>query len=251
MKWILIIFFFTPTIVFANFDGLRITPDHFIYDKASILSDEENQELERKLNTIHLDGANSIYVFIAKEIQSQSEDSSLALFFKSINDAQKAVIIQINTREADYDLLVTKGLKEKFPDWAIEKIEDQNLKSNFKSGHYFLGLSEAIENIVGISNGSKNLDELKKDSDAYPIIFLFIVIIFFILIFPIVQFFEMKKSHFGSKSLDFVSKILLMNSFGTRGKNVFDSFSRGTGKFNSNHPGQNPQKGGGGSEGLW
>jgi uncharacterized membrane protein YgcG len=251
MKWILIIIFFTPNFVVANINGIRITPDHYVYDEASILNEKEKQELNKKLNSIRSSGLKHIYIYLTNEIESQSEDSSLALFFHSLNQVENNILIHVNVREADYDILVTKGLKDRFPEWVVESIEDKSLKANFKSEKYFLGLSDAIENIVGVSNGSINLEDLKKDSSGYPIVVLFLVILFFILIFPILQFFAMKKAHFSTKSIDFVSKILLMNSFGTRGKNVFDSFSRGTGKFNSKDKDEVKQKGGGGTEGLW
>lgn len=222
--------------------------DRMILDEANVLTEQERDDLENKLLKFKNDYQTEVFIVLKNEkVRQDGNEFAASIAKEKVNT--NTLVIFADTYYHIYGFYVPDQLKNKLPEWVIEKIEDNNLKVNFRDKQYYIGLNEAITNIIGVISGKVTEEDLQKGSSGY-IMLLILLVVFFIIIFPIIQFREMKKSHFSSKPVDLVSAVLLVNTFGTRGKNLFDNFSKGKGTFASKAPNA-LLSGGGGAAGCW
>lgn len=231
----------------------RMPGDKMINDYAGVLNTEEERKLEIKTQQYKVDSSVKVVVVLSKGVIKRKANEYAARLAESWGLGQNTFLIVADIQHVSYGFFVGDNLKETYPKWVLEKIEHNHLRPNFRDGSYFEGLDQTTDIVIGLKSGKLDPVELKKDSSNSISIILILVVLFFFLIFPIWQFRAMKRSHFSSRPIDFVSSVLLMNTFGSRGKNVFDDFSKGKGIFANSVKRQVKKSfaGGGGIAGSW
>lgn len=232
----------------------RMLGEKMINDFAGVIKNEDEAKLESKVQEFKENFSAKILVVLTKDLVKSNANKAASSVSNAWGLGDNSILILADVNQATYGVYVGDSLKEIYPDWVIQKMEHNYLKPNFRDKKYFAGLDEAINTLIGLKTGEVAPDDLRKDASNGMVLILIFAVLFFFLIFPILQFISMRKSHFSSKRMDFVSTIILMNSFGTRGKNVFDDFSKGEGRFSK--PPIKDQlkdsfKGGGGIAGSW
>ncbi|MBX9850681.1 MAG: TPM domain-containing protein [Cytophagaceae bacterium] len=245
-----ILFFFISTAHSQHFPE-RIGEGEMINDYAYLLSAEEEEKLEVKVEQFRISNGEKIIVALLSDvitINPRKYASSLAAEWHAETNT---VIIVADVKKFEYAIYRTPDLNEYYPDWIIEKIEHNHIRVNFREKKYFKGLDESINIITGLRTGKIDKASLKQESGGYFIIVFGAVLLFFLVIFPFYQFYQMRNSFFNTKPVDLISSVLLLNKFGMRGKNMFDDFSRGSGKFTLKKFHKDQLKGGGGIGGSW
>jgi uncharacterized membrane protein YgcG len=220
----------------------------YVYDYADVLSYSERAHLEDELSHFHKKNKYNVFIVLTRDSLIKAIDSLPLLNLNAESEYEKVIIFaDVNLQK--FDLKGSEALMQKFSPSLIEKIKNENLRKNFQSKKYYRGLSDASKSVFGIITGKISEDSKGSDSSSAALLLLILIVVFFIIVFPLIQFISMKKSHFSSKKLDLVSTVLLTNTFGTRGKNMFDDFSSGRGSFASKN---NKVNGGGaGVQGVW
>lgn len=217
-----------------------------LFDYSNVLSREEQIALNQKLQEYSATMDGNMVVILTK---GNNRADSVALSASRTLSKSNLVIIAADVSKSSYGFFVSEGLKSTLPEWVIEKVENNHLKQSFKDKKYYEGLNKTTELLSGIVAGQIDKEELRIDKSHSTILLLIGAVIFFLLIFPVLQYFKMKRNNFTSKPMDVVSTVLLSNTYGTRGKNLFDDFSKGKGTFMENSPA--PGVGGTGIEGMW
>lgn len=203
----------------------------YIYDKANVLSVEEKSMLQQKLEIYKQEYDIEFVLFLSKGEIKKEADNFAATIAKSRKTKANLIVLTADVSQHTYGFYRNNTLKDKLPEWVIEKIEVQNLKRNFRKKDYFKGLTESTHILTSVIVGDMDINELKKDPSNLWVFLLIGGTIFFLILLPIIQFVRMRNSHLATKPLDFVSGVLLANHFGTRGKNVFDDFANSKGQF--------------------
>lgn len=232
----------------------RMPGDKMINDFAGVISSGDEAKLESKVQQFKVDDSIKILVVLTKDLVKANATNVAASVSNTWGLGDNSILMLADVQQATYGVWVGNNLQEKYSKSVIQKIEHNYLKPNFRDKKYFAGLDEALNTIIGLKTGQVTREDLKKDASSGIIIILILAVLFFFLIFPVLQFISMRKSHFSSKRMDFVSSIILMNSYGTRGKNVFDDFSKGEGRFlrpSIKDQLKDSLKGGGGIAGSW
>lgn len=233
----------------------RMPGGRMINDFADVIGPEEEERLETRLQQYKIDSAVSIVIIIADDLVKSHAPEFAVSTAQKWGLEEKSILFVADIRHITYGFFVSSGLRKTYPDWVLEKIEYNHIRPNFREAKYSAGITEAVQIFTGLRSGSIDPIQLKKDSSNNISMVLILVVLFFFLIFPVWQFIAMRRAHFSSRPVDFFSSVLLMNTFGSRGKNVFDDFSKGKGIFASS-PDQGTyvswnQTGGGGIRGSW
>ena len=229
----------------------RIGDGEMINDYSYLLTSEEQEKLEIKVEQFRIFNGQKIIVALLSDMVTTNPRKYASLLADEWHTQTNTVIIVTDTKKFEYGIYCTRDLDEHYPEWILNKIEHNHLRVNFREKKYFKGLDEAINLIIGLKTGAIKKETLKEESGGgYFIIIFGAVLLFFLIVFPIYQFIQMRNSFFNTKPVDLVSSILLLNTFGFRGKNMFDDFSKGSGKFKKFDKDQ-LKGGGGGIAGSW
>lgn len=226
----------------------RIPGDKRINDYAEVIKSEEEQQLENKISK---NTSVKFIVLLTEGVVKAEAQNFAASLAESWNLDNNTFLLIHDLKHITYGFYVGSEIRSAYPDWVIEKIEHNHVRPNFRDKNYLQGIQDASDLVFGLKSGAIDPQDLKKDSSNNISIILIAVVLFFFIVFPIWQFLAMKKSHFSTKPVDFFSSVLLMNTFGTRGKNVFDDFSKGKGIFASDQAPAKVNGGGGGIKGSW
>ena len=227
----------------------RMGDETMINDYTGILSAQQKDELEVFVHQARIThGIEGVFILTNDKVKNQASEfaGKVAASWKL---SENSVLIFADIHHANYGFHAGKNVSSYFPSWVLEKIKNNHLKSNFRDKKYFEGIKESLSTVVGLKTGNISQDDLRKEEGGNGLLILFLSLPFFIIVFPILQYRAMKKDHFSTRPVDFVSSVLVMNYFGTRGKNSFDNFSKGQGAFtlrDTNRP-----IGGGGVSGSW
>jgi uncharacterized protein len=227
----------------------RTGSERMVHDYSEMLTEGQREELDVLANEIRMNQNIECYVILfSKKINKDAWQ-----FAEKVGSEWKLpenrIVIVADLHYASYGFNIGNEVSSTYASWILEKIEHNYLRANFREKKYFEGIKEALNIFSEIKSGKLDPEDLKKENSSTGLLLLLVIIVFFIIIFPVLQYRAMKKSHFSTRPVDFVSSVLLMNNFGTRGKNVFDNFTKGKGVFETKEKGF--PAGGAGVTGNW
>jgi uncharacterized protein len=230
----------------------RPEPKRLVNDMAGLLTEPKRTEaLEYKLTK--LNDSLGIEIFIVtveslRNIEVGNYARELADKWEDANDKENGIFILFDFKDRGYAIIPGTKFKDKFNDIIIKKIEAHYMKPHFKKKEFYEGFNIAADAIANHVTGKLTDEELKTD-DQFSIYLITLGIFFFFLIFfPIYQFTQFKKQHFGTKKIGFISAFMLMNHF-KPAHSTFTDFKKGTGAFSVS--GSNVTSFGGGAGGSW
>jgi uncharacterized protein len=230
----------------------RPEPKRLVNDIAGLLNEPKRTEaLEFKL--AKLNDSLGVEIFIVtikslKNIEVSAYAEKLADSWADANDKENGIFILFDSEDRGYSIIPGKRFKQKFDKIIIRKIEANYMKPHFKKNEYYEGFNTAADAIANHITGKLTDTELKSDDKYDTYLWTFGVFLFFLVFFPIYQYVQFKKNHFGTKKIGFISALMLMNHL-KPAHSTFEDFKHGTGPFSV--PASNITSFGGGSGGSW
>ncbi|MDO1447602.1 TPM domain-containing protein [Rhodocytophaga aerolata] len=162
-------------------------PPRLVNDFAGVLSENEENALERKL--VRLDDTTSTQIAIVIVNTYGDYDRAQYTFELAnkwgIGQAGKnnGVLITIAIKDRKYFTATGYGAEGALPDAIIKRIEEQTFPPNFRAENYYRGLDEATTLMARAIAGeyqAENTDEGEGGSGGMSFIFLLIIIIIII-----------------------------------------------------------------------
>lgn len=230
----------------------RPEPKKLVNDLAGILNEPKRSEaLEYKLKK--LNDSLGIEIFIVtvtsiKNIETTDYTRALAYKWEDANDRENGIFILFDYEDRGYSIIPGTRFKDKFNNIIIGKIEDHYMRPHFKEEEFYEGFTIAADAIANHITGKLTDTELKTDDEYSVYIFTIALFIFCMFLFPIYQYTEFKKNHFGTRKISFISALMLMNHLKPAHSN-FEDFKKGTGTFSV--PASSLASFGGGAGGSW
>jgi uncharacterized protein len=160
----------------------------------NFLSDQEEAQLERKLEDFSNKTSNQIVIVITDEMNGlEPYDYATRLGHKwgvgqAKSDNGIIILIKPTTTESgkrNLFIAVGYGLEGAIPDLTTKRIREEEMNPYFKQGNYYMGLDKGTDVLMALASGEYNSDayaKKKKKNLPAGIIIPIILIIIFILI---------------------------------------------------------------------
>ena len=251
---LLLLLFFNITLKAQNESNvpLRPEPKRLVNDLAGLLTEPKRTEaLEFKLNKLNDSLGVEIFIVTIESLQDIAVTNyarELADNWENANDKENGIFILFDFEDREYAIIPGTRFKEKFGPVIIKKIEDHFMRPHFKKKEFYEGFNDAADAISNHITGKLTDKELKTDDQFNVYILTIGIVIFFLLLFPIYQYTQLQKHHFGTKKIGFVSAFMLMNHL-QPAHSTFEDFKKGTGPFSVT--GSSVASFGGGAGGSW
>jgi uncharacterized protein len=189
-KLITYLLVFTAFVSAYGADDLPPLPDppKLVVDMAEMLSPDEEQALEAKLEGYEDSTSNQFAIVTINNLGDYAlEDYANKLFSKwQIGQKGKdnGVLILVVKESHDIRIEVGYGLEPKIPDLFAKKIEDQVVIPAFKQGQFYEGLNQGtdilIKKAAGEFKGDPKAKKKKKGMSFWTILIIVIIVLYFI-----------------------------------------------------------------------
>jgi len=191
MKHLLFIYFcFLSLSVFAQDSDFppRPNPPRLVNDLANMLSAEEEQALEQKLENYNDTTSTQIAVVTLTSIGAYDANQYAAELGErwgvGTGKNDNGLLILIAKNERRVAIQTGYGMEAYVPDAIAKRITENTLKPNFQQGAYYKGLNEATNLIIGLASGAYQSDPTANSGDGEGgRSWLFIVMVVFLIIF--------------------------------------------------------------------
>ncbi|MCB9262042.1 MAG: TPM domain-containing protein [Flavobacteriales bacterium] len=156
----------------------------FVNDFADVLSPDEETRLVKKLKEFYDSTSNEVVLLLEKSLETEPVfDYSVKVANEwGIGDKnnKNGVLIFVATEDRKVFIQVGRGLEGSLTAARAGRIVDYVLLPNFKKRGYYVGLNEAVDEVISITGGEyKNTNQYK----GLPIWVIVLVIIIIIIIF--------------------------------------------------------------------
>lgn len=186
----LIIFISVP--VFGqNLDFLPARPGGQVNDYADMLTPNEENLLERKLRTYRDTTSNVIAIAIIESLEGNSREEVATELFNNWRmwegDRYNGVLILISEQDRELRIEVGYGLEGAIPDAMANRIVQDILVPNLRSGTVYAGLDRATNAMIQLASGeydhTVDTYDVRGDGSGFPIdvIIIILVIIIFLI----------------------------------------------------------------------
>jgi uncharacterized protein len=163
-------FIFFASTVFAQEVLKKPNPPRLVVDEAHLLSPEQQQILEQKLDAFNDTTSNQIAVVIIPTLNDVPiEDYAVKLFREWGIGGSKhnnGVLLLIAANDHKIRIEVGYGLEGAITDVMSKDIIENDLTSNFKEGNYYRGLDEAINSLEKAAAGEYKERGTHKDDNG-------------------------------------------------------------------------------------
>lgn len=121
------------------------------------------------------------------------------------------------------------------PDALAKRIIEQEIKPRFRQGNFYGGLDAATDIIIKLASGEYTAEDVGAGEEAPSAgsVLPALLILLFLIIFPILQIRRFKKRHLGhnKRPTNWLSMILLMTAMNRHSGRSYQDFNRGGGIF--------------------
>jgi uncharacterized protein len=172
---------------FAQNYPAKPEPPRLVNDFAGMLSPQENETLERKLELYNDSTSTQISIVIIQTLDGADKAQYATELGEKWGIGRKhkdnGVLILIAKSEHQIFIATGRGVEEFLPDAICERIIQNKIKPRFKAGNYFDGLNQATNEMIARLSGNFVNNDNQEDNQPIPIwvIILIIFIVFFIL----------------------------------------------------------------------
>ena len=183
------LFLFATSILSAQNVLPKPNPPKLVVDNANLLSADQQQILEQKLDAFNDTSSNQISVVIIPTLDDAPiEDYANKLFREwGIGGAKhnNGVLLLISSNDHKIRIEVGYGLEGAITDVQSKDIIDNDLTPNFKSGDYYSGIDAAINSIeqAAVGEYKERGTQKSKNNGGGNILGFIIIIIIIIIIF--------------------------------------------------------------------
>lgn len=206
-------------------------PSTLVSDFASLLTQQENAQLEHKLVAFDDSTSSQIAVVIMKSIGNYDiSDYAIRLFNTwKIGQEKKnnGVLLLIAVDDHKVFIATGYGVEGALPDITCHQIIRQDIVPNFKAGRYYAGIDAATTSILHAVNGDFKADPtIKKKRNVGLFPFLMIALIVLLVIGSKAR----RASHYASmNNMSFWAAWALLNAAASRNRGHWNTFSGGSG----------------------
>lgn len=243
--------FFIPLLLSAQDFPEPMQPARAVNDFAGLLSQEEQQRLEQKLRNFNDTTSSAIVVVTVNSLQGREvAEYTTGLAHRwgvGRKDVDNGLVILVAEEEKQINISTGYGLEGAVPDALAKRIIEQEMKPRFRQGNFYGGLDAATDTIIKLASGEYTAEDVGAGEDAEGSPWLALLIVLFLVIFPILQIRRFKNRHFGTgrRSVGWLPMLLLMNGMNRGSGRSYGDFRGGGGVFGGGSGG-----GGGGFGGF-
>lgn len=262
-KFILTIFFISVSVLAnsQNFDFLPSQPTGMVNDYADMLSTNEEYKLEQKLRSYRDTTSNVIVIAIINSLEGYSREEVATELMNNWRiwegDRYNGVLILISKTDRELKIEIGYGLEGAIPDAMANRIVQDILIPNLRSGSVYQGLDNATNTLIQLASGEyegvgKNYGRNNNTNDDFPVD---VLIIIGIIIIYLVS--KGGKPRGGKRTIgadDVIEAIFWSQIFGgsrSRGSSFGGSGFGGGSSFGGFSGGGGFGSGGGGAGGSW
>lgn len=163
-------------------------PARLVVDYANVLSQYDEEQLERKLVALDDSTTNQIAVVVVNSLNGETIEDVAYKTFNAWGIGNKTtkngvlLLIAINDRKVMIE--VGNGLQGAIPDVVASTIIRNSIKPAFKQGNYLGGINAAVDDLSQAAAGEYHTKRERKNNDSSGIgsFIFFIIIIIIILI---------------------------------------------------------------------
>lgn len=230
-KYFLVIILVIFSSQFLNADELVRFPEHsFVFDNADLLSSEQTVDIERQLQQIKdSSGAEVIVLSVDSSVQTDVKRYAEMLSNQWIEAGKLSpanIIFILDPTDRKFAIIPSEELAGKMDINLIKKIEDKYLLPQTRNKKYYDGINNSIAQIKLVLSGQMVKSDLDGSFKGLFFIFVMLLGLFFIILFPVLQYKAVVQSHhFGSRKPGFFRRLLLLNTFGAQ-RGSFDASSK-------------------------
>ncbi|MBL0047355.1 MAG: TPM domain-containing protein [Bacteroidetes bacterium] len=208
-------------------------PPHLVNDFGGFLSGDEVQQLEQKLVAFNDSTSTQISIVIVATLDGYDiADFAFQLGKKwgiGQKGANNGVLLVVAKEERKTFIATGYGVEEFLPDAICNRIVDNTINPEFKSGNFYQGLDAGTTEMIGYLTGKFKADALpQKHKKRSPIA---TIIIVFIILFVLVRLFGGRGGGGGGLMSTYVAGSILSNVMrgGGRSSGFGGGFGGGSG----------------------
>lgn len=255
----LFILFMSANLVFADIPP-RPSPPRLVNDLADILTDQQENTLERKLVNFNDTTSNQIAIVIVKTLDGYDPNMYAYELGEKWQVGQKefnnGVVVLVKPKYGNergrVAIQAGYGLEPVITDALSKRIIENEMIPEFRENNYYQGIDKATDVLMALAAGEISADGYGQSVDANPLAALLPFIIF-IIIFILIRVSNAKSSSLGG-DLPFWTALWLGSNMG-RSSGNWSSFSGGSSGFGGGGGSfggfGGGSFGGGGASGSW
>ncbi len=235
-------------------------PDPFrlVNDYAGLLSDDQKNNLERKLRAYNDTSSTQIAVVIEQSLDGDALEDYTFRIAENWGIGQEGkdngLLIYIATKDQKIRFEVGYGLESRLTDALSKRIISQIMKPRFRQKQYHQGLDSATSAVIGVVSGKFSAEEIEgNNNQKQPVNYSFaiaIVLAFIIVSLVMRRKRRKQKQSGGSKYQDFTAGTGMFGGFYYGSGGGFGSGGGAGGGFGGGGFGGG-SFGGGGASGGW
>jgi uncharacterized protein len=227
-----------------------------VQDYAQLLSPQEKQEIEAKLNQLSMETSTQILIVTVNDLFGYDKNDyasrlgqAWGVGGKDDNGLVLLILPKTASHKGEVSLQTGYGIEGLIPDAIAKRIVEVEVIPAFKQGHFAQGINQAISVIVSLTKGEFTADKYMaehKPKSGLAVLIILVIILAFIMMFSRGK--SAQSNHLGG-NLPFWLALGMMSG-GNRGGGGggFGGFSSGGGGFGGFGGGG---FGGGGAGGSW
>ncbi|WP_017731019.1 TPM domain-containing protein [Nafulsella turpanensis] len=253
-----------PLLLVAQNIPEPMRPARAVNDFAQMLSPEEQARLERKLRNYN-DSTSSALVVVTVP---NTNGMDIAQYTTELahewgvgkGELDNGLVILVSRDDKRINISTGYGLEGAVPDALAKRIIEQQMKPLFREGRFYAGFDAATDTIIKLASGEYTAEEVgvgETSEGGSP--WLALLVIFFLIIFPILRMRSYRKGHLASsrRSVGWWPMLFLMGGMGGHRGRSYQDFNSGGGVFGGGSGGGGfggfggGGFGGGGASGGW
>lgn len=216
LKKILLFLFLLPIIGWSqNFPD---KPLNYITDEAEVLSAEEEKLLNHKLHTFQDSTSTQVFVYVAPSLNGQDLSTIGQEIFVKWDIGQKGknngVLIAVFVKDHKFRIHTGYGMEGVLPDLLTKKIQDEEMRPEFKKDNYYAGIDKGIDKIIYYSKHeySATTEPNSEDTVLGLIIFYVFAMILYFLNFLLIRY-VLKEKKGGKTAMYIVTGVFALIPF--------------------------------------
>ena len=164
----------------------RPSPPRLVNDFADVLSDQEEDVLEKKLVRFADSTSTQIAIITIASLEGYTVEETAHKFLRDWGVGQKdknnGVVILSAIQDRKVNIQTGLGMEGVLPDMICKRIINRYIVPAYKQKNYFEGLDNATDNIIGIVGEEYTNEEGNSGDDVSTWVIVVAMIAFFILL---------------------------------------------------------------------
>ena len=219
--------------VFAS-DDFPLRPNQMVSDYAGVLSQSEQDQLERKLEDFDRATSTQIAVVIMKSIGGyEINDYAVQLGnkwgIKGEQGKNNGMLVLLAMDSRQVSIQIGYALEGVAPDVLAKRIIENDMIPNFKQGDYYAGLDKGTSTLMSLAKGEFSAKEYVSRGEQFP--WFIFLIIFFIIIISIVAQVSRVSRYAHTNHMAFWAAWFLLAQMRRKQRGTWGNFSSGSGRF--------------------